>query len=374
MFNEFNSWLFYLGVFGGSAYLLGFIKENQNKRTFFALAITLAALALPILTAAYRCCGSDTLGYLKLYIRTRRIPWEQIVENIEGLSEVGHTFLTKFLGYFKSVRIYLGTYAAITVGLFYLATKKIKYESLPLVMLLFYFGTFGSTFNIMRQGIAIALVAYAYTFVFKKNFKKFIVFILLASLFHLSAFVAVFTYFVWTKNNKTISKVILFAATIAVVLIAINLDSVLGVLENREFESASIQRYVGYGNEVDVEFKNRDFYLNLLLAVIMMTHYSRLVKVDGKNAFLIFLFYISVALGLCGFINPFAKRISMYFGITSHWVLADIPKCYKDHVSVWTARLLVIFYAIIRFTITAYILGGADLIPYIWVIPSWARL
>jgi hypothetical protein len=108
--------------------------------------------------------------------------------------------------------------------------------------------------------------------------------------------------------------------------------------------------------------------------VIMMVHYTRLVKIDNKNVFFILMFYISVALGLCGFINPFAKRIAKYFDITSGWVLVDIPKCYKDHVSVWAARLLVILYAVLRFTLTSYILGQGANIPYIWILPSWARL
>ena len=354
MFNEFNSWLFYIAVFGSSVYLLGFIRENQKKRTFFALAITFAALAMPILLAAYRVCGTDTFLYMRDYVTTRRIPWKQLIEDIEGLSEVGHKFLTKFLGYFKNTRIYLGTYAAITVGMFYLATKKCKFETLPMVMLLFYFGTFSSSFNVMRQCVAVVLVAYAYTFVFEKRFTKFSIFVFLACCFHLSAFVSIFAYFLWTKEKKLIPTLFLGIVMIAIFLVSINLDT-------------------GYGGEVDIEFKNRDFYLNLLLAVIMMTHYSRLVKIDEKNVFFIFLFYISVVLGLCGFINPYAKRIAMYFGVTSNWVLADIPKCYKDHTSVWAARLLVIFYAVIGFTITAYVLEQGALIPYVWVLPYWAR-
>ena len=373
MFNEFNSWLFFLGVFSGSAYLLGFIRENQRKRTFFALAITLAALALPVLIAAYRVCGTDTFLYMRNYVTTRRIPWVQLFEDVEGLSEVGHTFLTKFLGYFKNIRVYLGVYAAITVGVFYLATKKLKNDSLPFAMLLFYFGLFSSSFNIMRQCVAVALVAYAYTFVFEKKFTKSFVLVLLASCFHLSAFVSVFVYFLWTREKKLIPTIFLGIILAAVALVAFNLDAILSGFTGDEFESATLQRYVGYGDEVDVEFKNRDFYLNLLLAVIMMTHYSRLVKVDEKNAFYIFLFYISVVLGLCGFVNPYAKRIAMYFEVPVYWILADIPKCYKDHTSVWSARLLVIFYAIIRFTITAYVLEQGALIPYVWVLPSWAR-
>ena len=85
MFSEFNSWLFYLGVLSGSAYLLGFISQTQKKKTFFYFLVTFIALALPILMAAYRSCGTDTFEYMRNYIYTRRTPIKEVFENISGL-------------------------------------------------------------------------------------------------------------------------------------------------------------------------------------------------------------------------------------------------------------------------------------------------
>ena len=373
MLNEFNSWLLYLSVLSASAYLLGFISQTQKKKTFFYFLITFIALALPILMAAYRSCGSDTLGYMRNYIYTRRTPIKEVFENISGLSESGHTLLTKFLGYFKSVRIYFGVYAAITVCLFYFASKEYKKESIALSMLLFYFVTFTAAFNVMRQYIAVALVAFSLKYVFKRDFLRFMIFVLIASTFHTSALLVTFVYFLWSKNGKLIPWPLLALVFVGVAAVSINLEGFLGAFADMEFESEALQRYVGYTvNEVDA--KNRDFYLNLLITVILLIHYTRLVKVDKRNSFFIFLFLISTALGLSGFVSPYAKRIAKFFSIASPWILADIPKCYKDHHSIWTARILVIFYALARFTLTAYILEQSNLIPYIWILPSWARL
>lgn len=372
MFNEFNSWLFYLGIFSGSAYLLGFISQTQKKKTSFYWVITFIALALPILMAAYRSCGTDTLTYMRNYIYTRRTPVKEILERMSGFSESGHTLLTKFLGYFNSVRIYLGAYAAITVCTFYLASKEYKKEGIALSMLMFYFGTFVGSFNIMRQSVAVVLVAFSLKYVFKKDFLRFMFFILLASTFHTSAIFVTFVYFLWTKNDKLIPWFFLGIILLVGAVISFNLEGFLGSFSDAEFESQSLQRYVGYTSN-EIEAKNRDFYLTLLIMVIFLVHYSRLVKVDKRNSFFIFLFLVSTALGLSGFVSPYAKRIAKYFSISSTWVLADIPKCYEDHHSIWTARLLVILYALIKFTLTAYILDQGDLIPYIWILPYWAR-
>ena len=305
MFNEFNSWLFYLGVFSGSAYLLGLISQIQKKKTFFYFVMTFIGLALPIVMAAYRSSGTDSFLYMRDYIYTRRVPIEEVIENITGFSEAGHKLLTKFLGYFKSVRVYFGAYAAITLCVFYIATKEQKKEDIALPMFLFYFGAFVNSFNIMRQTVAVVLIAFSFQYVFKRDFLKFMLCVLVAATFHLSALVVTVVYFLWTKNKKMLSGILLLVILAGVAALAINLDKFLGNFSESEFESASLQRYVGYTTN-DVEAKNRDFYLNLLISAILMVHYSRLVKVDNRNALYIYLFFVGTALGLSGFVNPYA--------------------------------------------------------------------
>jgi glutamate formiminotransferase len=48
--------------------------------------------------------------------------------------------------------------------------------------------------------------------------------VLLASCFHLSAFIAVFTYFLWTRENKLIPTVFLGVLLVVISLVAFNLD------------------------------------------------------------------------------------------------------------------------------------------------------
>ena len=225
----------------------------------------------------------------------------------------------------------------------------------------------------MRQYIAIALVAYSFRFIFEKKLIPFVLFVLLATTFHTSAIVVLPLYFLWTKKDKLLSLVLIVPALIIILVIGLNLESVLDAIAGYNFESSSIQRYTTYTELVE-EAKNRDFYLNLLVLVITLFHANRLKKVDKKNSFFIVLMLIGTTLGVCGFVSPYAKRISLYFSIAEIWVLSDIPKCYKDHHSIWTARILIITYAIARFTIIAYFLEQGNIIPYFWILPGWAQV
>lgn len=372
MLSEFNSLLFYVFAFSGSSYLLGFARQNQRSNTFFYKLIIFCALFIPIFVAGYRSCGTDTMRYLYNYVRYIDFSWNELFDKINGVGESGHLILTKFLGYFSHSRLYLATYAALTVWFIYISTVSFKKECVAMAMLIYYLVFFSTSLNLMRQFVAISIIAYSIKFVFERNFVKFFITIFIATTFHTSAFLMFPIYFLWTKKDNLISLVLLVPILILILLIGLNLESVLDTVSSYETESTAIQRYTTY---TDLhEAKNRDFYLNLLTSIIALIHYPRLKKADHKNTFFITLMIIGTILNICGFVSPYAKRIFLYFSVAEIWVLADIPRCYKDYHSIWTARILVITYAIARFTIVAYILGQAGLIPYMWVLPGWAQV
>ncbi len=373
MLTQFSSWIFSLFIFGCSAYLLGSVKELQKRKTFFSTMFMLVALGLPILFAGYRTSGVDTIRYIYDYVTLRTQSFSEIFSDISFSDEPGHTFLTRLLGCFSSVRIYLGVYAALTVYLFYCVTKYLKEEGIALAMMLFYFGAFTTSFNVMRQYLAVSLVAYGYKYVFKRDFAKYLFFVLLAMTFHFSAGISIICYFLWTKKERLLPWPILMLMLVGTIVISVNLDSILTSIADYDLESDALSQYVTYTAKAAREAQNRDFYVDLLVCAVLLMHYSSLVKIDKRNSFFVFLFIISTALGLCGFVNPYTKRIAYYFAIGAYWVLADIPECYSDRHSVWMARVLIILYAITRFTIIAS-LGQSGVVPYFWILPWWAQI
>ena len=372
MLSEFNSLLFYIFAFSGSAYLLGFIKENQSKKTFFYRFVVICALAIPIIVAGYRACGTDTISYMYKYVKIIDTPWSKILDFTNGIGEAGHKILTKILAYFSHIRIYFGCYAFLTVFLVYKVSLYIKNENVAMSMLIYYFVFFAFSLNGMRQYLAIAIIAFSFKYILKKSFSKYIVTVCFATLFHTSAIFTIPLYFLWTKKDRLLSWWIVAPILIVVGIAGLNLESILEYISFLDIESTAIQRYTTY-TSLD-EARNRDFYLNLLVLFITLLHYHRLKEVNNKNEFFIILMFIGTLLGVCGFVSPYAKRISLYFSIAEIWVLSDIPKCYKDHHSIWTARILIIAYAIARFTIIAYFLEQSNLIPYFWILPGWAQV
>lgn len=371
MLTPFNSLLFYVFALGGSAYILGFINENQKRKTFFAFIITFAGLAIPCLIAGWRGCGTDTLEYIRAYKWITDAPWDKLFDTKTISNETGHIFLTKLLTYIQHIRFYFLVYGFLTVYPVYLVSLKFNKSNIALTMFVFYLGFFVSSLNIMRQYLALSLVVLSLPFVFEKRFRPFLLCILLASTFHLSAIISIPIYFLWTKKGRIIPALSLIVILLAVSLISINLDNILSSSFFADSDISILNRYSTYTETAGS--KNRDFYLNLFTLVIILFAAKQLIEVDNRNALFITMYVISVILGLSGFISPFAKRISYYYAISEIWLLPSLPKVFTNRRAVWTVRVLVLIYAVARFTVIAYVLDYSDLIPYYWILPSWSR-
>ncbi len=375
MLSNFNSLMFYIVSFIGSAYMLGLIDELQKKKNVFCFAIVCVALGIPILMAGYRSyTGTDTMVYIYNYVNDAYISWAGFWKSIDGeWGEIGHKILTRFIGVFTHTRLYLAVYAAITVILVYKVSKKFDKGNIALIMTVFYFVFFVYSFNGMRQYVAIAIVAYSLQFVFDRKFTKFLICIFLATAFHTSAILTIVLYFLWSKDNKLISWGLILPLLVIILVAGLNLESLLDAIADLELESTAINRYTTYTDN-EYESKNRDFYLNLLIAIIALLHYKPLEKLDSRNTLFVIMMLMGTLLGVCGFLNPYTKRIALYFNIAEIWVLANIPKTYSDSRASWLIRFFVLVYAVTRFILIAYVLEQSNLIPYIWILPWWAQI
>lgn len=376
MFSEFNSLLFYIFTLGFSAYLLDMGSVDSGRKSFFNKLITWGALGIPVIIGAYHVCGTDTVRYIFSYLEIRKIPFNKVYEGLTIMSELGHKTLMKVMGYLDSVRLYLGVYSLLIVVFMYKANMNFKPQSIGLASFIFYMLFYLGSFNGLRQTLAMVIVAFAYKYVFDRSFTKFFFLVFLASMFHLSAIVAVFAYFIWKhKNERLISNFLLTVVLIVVALISFYLIEFLEIFSGMEFETEKLQSYVDHYGEYtgEKDFNNYSFFVDLFVGIVYAMHYKKLVEVDKKNSFFIYLYFLSIALGLSGFINPYSKRIAWYFKISCVWLFADLPRCYEVYKSkwIWIARFMVIAYVVIHFVVMAYVLGQADIIPYIWYLPSW---
>lgn len=216
--NNMKSMLIYnilLAVIGIFAAICSIIKNKEAQRKVFIIIsciciIVLQGLRNPIV-------GNDIQGYLIGY---------RISTNFDLLHgdkifnyEVGYSLLNQFLCRVGvSNQLFLGIIAAliiIPIGLIWQ-----KYSQMPLLSIVLYigFGFFVFSFSGLRQSIAMAICFYSFKYIQRRKFVGFAISILLAMLFHKSAFVFIVAYPLYSMRLDKYMWVIAIAFCLCFIL------------------------------------------------------------------------------------------------------------------------------------------------------------
>jgi hypothetical protein len=133
--------------------------------------------------------GPDWAAYLAFYNDPAKA--KLIVEI--GYRSLNNLFSSFHVPYF----VFLAVVSAITLFFIYRVGLGLKYKS---IFLLCYFSNLFIYYNFsgMRQGIAIAITLFSIKYIYNKDFTKFMLLVILASLFHISALIFVIAYFAFS--------------------------------------------------------------------------------------------------------------------------------------------------------------------------------
>lgn len=206
----------YLVVFSFSSIM--FYLSSKSKRTarsnFWAIIGIFALAVLAGLRDA--SVGTDVNVYGRLFYQ-QAVNSSSFMHYFSSrvdslLSEPGFHFLTYFLSrLFKDYHWGLFLYQLIPLICIYLGMRrcgKIFNTPVWLGMLLYNVMLYNSSLNIMRQCIAVGFVFYGVTFLFEKKYKIYLLFIVLAVIFHTSAIIciAILPMYMVLQQGKHISQ------------------------------------------------------------------------------------------------------------------------------------------------------------------------
>lgn len=348
---NFKSLIFYIILFSISTYFI-FLSSKTDKKLRKNVFVSIG-LAIPILMAALRYnVGTDFSTYVNMYNEIKNFD----VNIVEGLFFV----VCKIAIALGNVQYMFAIYSILTIILVYKALEynKDKY-SLSLMFFLYLFIYFATSFNIIRQALAVAIVFYSYRYLTEKKLKKFVFWVLIASLAHKTALFFLPFYFIVPQNKEKINRIQLIQviSIMIIMMVVLNLETLLQYITNFDM----FEKYTIYRDSVQTE--NKSLILKIFLLGIFVCFRRQLKAYEGKNNIYIILFIIGVILEFTGFFSAFVKRIAMYFTISDIYLISSLPKIFnkKDRNMV---VLVIICYAIIFFTISFYIKGQSNVIPY----------
>lgn len=329
-----------------------FRKGREERR--FPIAwnpFEFALVALLVAFSGFRYqVGSDFPLYTLLY--TRLDPnaswWDQLAQSE---TEFGYTLLSLWLKtMFESPAAIFWAAAVLTVVPAYLAIRK-QTKDLPFAILLYVLLAFYvSPFNIVRQGIAIALNFWAYSFLGKRNW-AFVLINIVAALFHTSAIVAAVAQLgVRLWKPRATSTVVVLAGAVAFAGAAFALPWVNNIAS---LLSSRYENYIANAERGGVgTYLVAGAYLLILILVFTMRKY-----VDRTDWLAMLI--VAVALQIAGAQVVVAARLFYYFAI---FVVLLLPNLLAERKTTLAQKVLVTAGAAGYFL--AYLTNFGQLVPY----------
>lgn len=224
--------------------------------------------------------------------------------------EPGYKLINSFAKTFGGgVQVVFFIMATMNAFLLYFSLKK--YLTKPILGLILYFGSlyFVLDFVALRQCFAVLLFFFSIEYIHKRNFLKYLLLILIASLFHKSSLVLLPLYFILGRPLSKSTYIIVFVLCIAIYALQIHWIKPIILIIAKSIggnTSLIIENYVtspiyGVSRLISV-----GVFINVILFIIYLINFERLSKIKYfyfffnlfiLNVFLYFVCYELIEVG-----------------------------------------------------------------------------
>lgn len=282
-------------------------KYNNFISKIFAI---LSFLTVWIISAIRYGVGTDFFYY---YNFIKQLETVQIRNSEYGFKLIG--LLIKSFSNNGQLLIIICSF--VTIFLVYkVILKETTYPELS-ILLFFGLGYYFNSLNIIRQYLAISLVFYASGYLLNKRKVFFLLLMILASLFHYSALVALLLIVTFKlKDTKFLNTKFIILGFICIFIFY---DNFIGIaLSFGDYSIYKNTRYI-------IEGANPIFFFIYFSITIVLTIFkTKIVRLNIKNE--IYFLYILIGTGilLLGTKSLLLTRLSEYFTIFTLLILPDL--------------------------------------------------
>lgn len=321
--------IFYL-IYGVIITLL-FNSSQRNRRVLTKKSLLkILFLAFPLyLLGVLRgdTVGGDLIHYLSYFDEMCRINDISSIWDISS-HEPGYRIYTYLISCISHSHraFFIGTFTLSFIGPVYMIYK---YSKMPFFSFILYYalGFYTNTFNNVRQSIAISICFISLGFLLNRNFRKFFLTVITATMFHYSAVFFLILYPL-VYRQITLRKVLYIlggGAVIYIISSVIVVSFLLNVLSFRYNAEATLMASEGAGWGM--------FTLYVLILFVELILYFSIKNNPKKKESLSFFIYMQLMAVLFQMYAPlFASmaRLTYYFYIPIIIVIPYLAYCFKS--------------------------------------------
>lgn len=241
--------------------ILLYLIEAHNTKRGKLIFLSFSTIQLILLNGLRsEIVGADTTSYLIFFNNLKNQDMQTV---LSGRLEMGFSFFSKLLveiGFNERMFLFAVSAAIlIPVAIFIYKNSYNVYLSYYFYIT---FGFYGATFNTLRQNIAYGIILLSFTYIKERKFLKFLIVIVIASSFHISAWLFLPAYFL-SKIKLTIPIVGLIGIVSLIMLVFKN--KIMSIIIVYFYSSYSVVQTGSYSW----------FIFNLFLFLLAMLFYPK---------------------------------------------------------------------------------------------------
>jgi len=315
----------------------GFIQSLKLNSVTKKKIFIIFAFLLLILVSGLRhiSIGIDTMNYFNSFMFFEQKSLQEIITNSE--LEKGYLLLQYFIynifGNFQFLLIFVAIFQMVVV-----AKLILKHSVNPLLstilFIVFGFYTFG--FSAIRQTLAISFVVISLSFIERRKFYSFIVTILIAASFHISALIFIPSYFIAKMKIERKNLVLLVFSAVIVFLSRNYIIQLLNQYARIPYASTETGGYL--------------MYLFLVISVILGVIFRKqLIEKNPNNSYFMQMMIMTTILMPITMFHPAVMRLFQYFFIFMIIYIPNLLHSIKDHLLRYIAIFSYILTGLILF-------------------------
>lgn len=301
--------------------ILIYLSQKTKNKIQSNVLILVTILLLSIVAGIRYGIGTD---YLKVY-------YPYFLEIKSGSTwdsnriEIGYYLLNKIVvlinGSFPLVMLIT---SFITNYFFIKGILNFKDKiSVTVAMFVYLFLYYLQTYNLIRQYIACSIIFFSIKFLMEKNIKKFVIFVLIASLFHKTAMIFLIVPFLIKIYAYKDNKVIRYISYFVLLVVILNFQKLGNIL----LDSDNLKYYSGYLTEKENSGITIGFFIRGLPIIIPYVFLNKTISNQKDIFFMFSLTIIGCIINLLAYLtSTYGQRLAIYFTIFQIIVIAYFSK------------------------------------------------
>lgn len=297
---------------------------------------------------------SDYRNFSELFSYFNSFSWSELF-NQNFYQEPAYVLLNRLIGSFTNNDLYL--FLITTLIILTLFFREFRRDSIYIwisILLFINIGAYYTSFNITRQILAVSIIFAGSTYIYKREFRKYIVTILIASLFHQTSWLMIPFYFLLNlKFNLRNSILIITLSAVAI----LSLNTLIEIVQR------FISRYSGYTYGM-TGLNVTSVVVPVAILLFVIIHHKSISFDSVKHRVWLNASVYYTIFSIAGLKVEMFQRVAEFF---NPYVLLIIPLIISE---ISNKNLRVVYTIYIIFFVIAYnlvILSGTGYDPYYFI-------